>query len=136
MKKTCKKDTILNEKTGRCISVSGRRAKKLYPIKVCERQNKAYNPKTGRCVKKEGKKGKEMTKAAKKIQQVVGTRQALMRDVRNEYNKLGANAFMRQYGREMAMLSDYQQLMLLGNNRYSDLYLFRSLVNPRYARSN
>lgn len=122
---TCNPKTkkIWNERTGRCISLNGRTAKRLYPTKVCESKKKVLNPRTGRCVKKEGKKGMEMTKAAKKIQGVVGMRQALMRDIRSEYNRIGPNSFMRQYGREISKLSEHQQLALLGNKRFGEIYL-------------
>ena len=55
---TCKPGKIFNEKTGRCISLHGKTAKKLYPTKVCANKKKVLNPKTRRCVKKDGLKAK------------------------------------------------------------------------------
>lgn len=124
---TCKPGKIFNEKTGRCISLDGKTAKKLYPTKVCESRKKVLNPKTGRCVKKGGIKGKAMSKAVKKIQGLVGLRQALMRDIRNEYNQIGPNSFTRLYGREMSKLSEHQKLALLGNKRFGEMYISKLL---------
>ena len=68
-KVVCPQDKILNPKTNRCVSKTGKIGKELVlnvpdikPKKVVCPQDKILNPKTNRCVSKDGKIGKELLK--------------------------------------------------------------------------
>jgi len=65
MNKECENDKILNPKTNKCVSKTGKIGKellkKLDEKKECEK-DKILNPKTNKCVSKTGKIGKELLK--------------------------------------------------------------------------
>lgn len=119
----CRDSKIFNEKTKRCISITGTTAKKLYPHEVCTYKNKILNPKSNRCVKKDGKIGIKMNSAAKKIQKISISRFSLKQLIRSEYDELGLKEFVKQYYKDLAKLNDHELYILLGERRFSNLYI-------------
>jgi hypothetical protein len=57
MSKQCKDNQVLNTKTNRCVSRTGKIGKSL--LKSCS-EDKVYNPKSKRCVSRSGKVGKKV----------------------------------------------------------------------------
>lgn len=57
MSKQCKDNQVLNTKTNRCVSRTGKIGKSL--LKSCS-EDKVYNPKSKRCVSRTGKVGKKV----------------------------------------------------------------------------
>lgn len=119
----CKDSQIFNEKTKRCISITGTTAKKLYPHAVCTYKNKILNPKSRRCVKRDGKVGIKINSAAKKIQKMTLSRFRLKQLIRSEYDELGLKEFVKQYNKELSKLNDHELYVLLGERRFTNMYL-------------